>query len=643
MCGIVGVLGAGPAGRIESMVGSLKHRGPDGDGIWIDDSQRLALGHTRLAILELSDLGSQPMTSVSGRYVIVFNGEIYNHLELRAELETVYGVRFWRGRSDTETLLHAFECWGFERTLKKINGMFGLGLWDQLDRKLYLARDRVGEKPLYYGNSSGSFVFASEMRAIESDPRWSGEIDRGALALFMRYNCIPAPRSIYSNIYKLPPATYLTINEDGSISSGPRAYWSAFDLSGKGLNDLFSDPSHAVNQYEELLARSVSARMLSDVPIGVFLSGGIDSALVAAMMQLKSGAGVKTFTIGTNVSAIDEAPAASKIAKYLGAEHTEWYVQGSDALSIVPSIADVYDEPFADSSQIPTILVSHLAKKSGVSVVLSGDGGDELFSGYNRYVTGPPCWERISSVSSSLRKPLFKMISRLDVSCLINLLPMFGLGSTNPELSYKFEKLKQAAAASSETEFYDLLRAYWSEDVVLTCSLAQMQYPETPKQLSYASKMGLLDFMTYLPDEIMTKIDRASMSVGLEARAPFLDKDLIEFSFRVPDTMKVRNGRGKWLSRELLRRYLPREYIDAPKRGFSIPLADWLRGPLRDWSENLLEERRLHADQFFDVNLVRGAWKSLMSGSTHQATKIWCVLMFQSWLDSRKQRSDRVV
>lgn len=632
MCGICGAWGGLTVNNysIVRMADCLQARGPDAKGHWNDADLNLALGHQRLAILDLSPAGHQPMLSPCGRYVLVFNGEIYNHRTLRAELDAQGGGFEWRGHSDTETLLAGLRHWGINAALKRLNGMFAFALWDRQERSLILARDRMGEKPLYYGHAGDTFLFGSELKALTAHPKWQGKIDRNALAAFMRDGNVPAPLSIYNGIHKLLPAHYVVVSEGGHCISEPICYWDLGGIAARG-SDLSLDASNLTDQLDQLLHEAVGLRMEADVPLGAFLSGGYDSSAIVAHMQAQSSRPVKTFSIGFAEAEFNEAEHAAAVAKHLGTDHTELYVTPREALDVIPSLPHIYDEPFADSSQIPTFLVSRLAR-SQVTVSLSGDGGDELFAGYNRHVMGPRLWQRISLLPTSMRRATAMSLSLALRSSMIHSSPRV------PLLGEKLEKLGHALAATDGMDFYHRLRAAWPDSQGLVVGAEQLAFWSNSNQdlltdLGLREQMMLMDMQTYLPDDILTKVDRASMALSLEARVPMLDHRLVEFAWRVPDQFKVRNRQGKWLLRQMLYRYVPPALLDRPKAGFAVPLSDWLRGPLREWAESLLDVDRLRREGFLNPELVRQCWSEHLSARRHNHDRIWCVLMFQAWLD----------
>jgi asparagine synthase (glutamine-hydrolysing) len=646
MCGFSGFFGfaclpfSGVQKTISTMGEALRHRGPDDHGIWIDAGPEIALVHRRLAVVDLSAAGNQPMESSTGRFILAFNGEIYNHREIRklliASNELVSKKVNWRGHSDTETLLVALEFWGIDRTLKELNGMFAFALWDKKDRKLFLARDRIGEKPLYYGSLQNSFVFGSEIKALAAHPQWRGDIHRDSLALFMRYSHVPAPETIYQGIKKILPGHYLVVSNQGQLIGDSICYWSLESVAYQGMANRKGDALELADELDFLLKDAVGLRMLTDVPLGAFLSGGYDSTMIVAQMQVQSSRPVKTFSIGSEDNELDEAKHAAAVAKHLGTDHSDLYVTPDDALSVISKLPQIYDEPFADSSQIPTFLVSQFARRD-VTVALSGDGGDELFGGYNRHIVGPRIWKNTSRMPLIIRQFLARQISRLSQGTNNGYRNYLPRQLQYPDLELKLSKLAAALKAEDGLAFYDQLRAYWREtDIVLGSSFLQPYMQHLPN-IDLLEQMLFQDMKTYLPSGILTKVDRASMAVSLEARVPFCDHRLIEFSWRVPSQFKVRDGKGKWLLREVLKRYVPHSLMDRPKQGFSVPIAKWLRGPLRDWAESLLNETRMRQEGFLNAKLVRAVWQNHLSGRGNREHDLWCVLMFMSWLEAQKK------
>jgi asparagine synthase (glutamine-hydrolysing) len=651
MCGIAGCWEAegaprdALAARARAMAATLALRGPDHEGVWVDEQAGVALGFRRLAILDLSPQGHQPMASADGRYVIVFNGEIYNYLALRAALEEQGHAPTWRGHSDTEVMLAAFSAWGVERTLERLVGMFALALWDARERTMHLARDRLGEKPLYYGWAGHSFVFGSELKALRAHPGFRAEVDREALALYLRYGYVPTPWSIYRGVRKLPPAAHLALSAEGLARTEdppPSAYWSVEQSARTGLAEPFAGGDEAAaSALDALLREAVAGQMIADVPLGAFLSGGIDSSTVVALMQAQSSRPVKTFTIGFHEDGYDEAAHAKAIARHLGTEHTELYVTPREALDVVPLLPRLYDEPFADSSQIPTHLVARLARRR-VTVSLSGDGGDELFGGYNRYFWGTSLWRRVGWIPAGGRVFLAGAITLLSPAAWDGLFRAFGpvlpAKLRQPAAGDKVHKLARLIATPDREALYESLVALWREPGVVRgapgslCDTAMrfgtVDAPEVAQRMMY------LDAVSYLPDDILVKVDRAAMGVSLETRVPLLDHRVVEFAWRLPFAMKVREGRGKWLLRRVLSRYVPSELFERNKMGFGIPLEHWLRGPLREWAEQLLDARRLEREGWFDPAPVRRLWQQHLSGAWNWQHALWAVLMFQAWTDA---------
>lgn len=653
MCGVAGLFVPGASSLKDtsirvvaaSMADAIVHRGPDDAGVWCGSG--VALAHRRLSIVDLSPAGHQPMSSDCGRFVIVFNGEIYNHLDLRKKLEVGGKAHFWRGHSDTESLLAAISAWGLEVALEACVGMFALALWDSAKDMLYLARDRVGEKPLYYGWAGENFVFGSELKALRISPGFSEEIDRGALALYMRHNHVPAPYSIYRSVRKLQAGHSLAVSR-ASVSSHvwpePQAYWTAAEVAKTGVQHpfLFSSDHDAANALESCLRRSVREQMVADVPLGAFLSGGVDSSVVVALMQVEAQAvdapSVKTFTIGFQEQGFDEAPYAKAVARHLGTEHTELYVTSVEALGVIPRLPLLYDEPFADSSQIPTFLVAQMARPH-VTVALSGDAGDELFAGYNRYFLAARLWRRLGRIPLPLRRALGSVIRFVPASHWNKLFSACApLLSERYRMSLPGDKILKAAGLLSRKNGRDLYKglvSYWEpSDLVLGAKECETALSgEWPYLPSLVDQMMLLDTISYLPDDILVKVDRAAMGVSLETRVPFLDHRVIDFAWHLPMHYKVRNGVGKWLLRQVLYRYVPSQLIDRPKMGFGVPIDAWLRGPLRDWAESLIDEARLRREGFFNPVPIRKAWMEHLSGQRNWQHQLWNVLMFQSWLE----------
>lgn len=652
MCGITGILelrSAGltnPATNIRKMAGTLAHRGPDDEGIWFDSTANIYIAHRRLSILDLSTAGHQPMMSASGRYVIVFNGEIYNHFELRTLLNScgsAKGAPLWRGSSDTESVLAGFDAWGIRTTIERCVGMFAFAVWDRKERVLTLGRDRLGEKPLYYGWQKNSFLFGSELKALKAHPSFQANINRDTLCLFMRYNYIPSPHSIYQSIHKLPPGHLLSVSSEHTQPL-IEEYWSLPTVAETGCKSPLIGADHDVcDELERLLSSVIQRQMIADVPLGAFLSGGIDSSIVVALMQAQSNRPIKTFTIGFQEESYNEAVHAKAVARHLGTDHTELYVTSEQALNVIPSLSSVYCEPFADASQIPTILVSQLAKHD-VTVALSGDGGDELFSGYNRYVLSRKLWGKLSRLPIGLRRGAQFSICSVSPSAWDTIgKPLQSMLPSSLQLSNFGDKIHKSArilaSESIEDVYLGLLTNWAPEEVVINgrepASFVNGASPRLDG-LDDIQRMMALDTISYLPDDILVKVDRAAMYNSLETRVPFLDHRMVEFAWQVPQSMKLRNGVGKWILREVLYRYVPKELVDRPKMGFGVPIDTWLRGPLKEWAEALLAEERLRREGFFNPVCIRSKWAEHLSGKRNWQYPLWAVLMFQSWLETQE-------
>ncbi len=651
MCGFTGYLAANPGFTapkapqvLQHMANAIEHRGPDSDGYWADPAAGIGLAHRRLAIVDLSPAGAQPMASVSGRYVLAFNGEVYNHMRLREAL-THEGkmAAVWRGHSDTETLLAGFEAWGIEGTLQRAVGMFAVALWDKVDRVLTLARDRLGEKPLYYGwqgqGSAAAFLFGSELSALRRHPAFTAEVNRDALALYMRHNCIGGEHSIYRGIHKLAPGHLLSVSQ-----SRPdpvlRTWWSGAEVAARGVAQPFAgSPEQAVGALETLLRDAVAEQMMADVPLGAFLSGGIDSSTVVALMQAQSSRPVRTFSIGFHEEGYNEAEHAKAVAQHLRTDHTELYVTPEQALAVIPRLPTLYSEPFADSSQIPTFLVSQLARQH-VTVSLSGDAGDELFCGYTRYQMTAGLWRKVSRLPRPLRLAAAGLIRGLPTGVWDKLAGLL-LASLGGRVGDKLHKGAALLGSRSVADLYRGMVSHWADPASVLLGAREPATvfagaaPDLPG-LSDVERMMALDMLSYLPDDILAKVDRAAMGVSLETRVPFLDHRVVEFAWSLPLDYKLRNGVTKWPLRQVLYRHVPKELIERPKMGFGVPIDHWLRGSLRDWAESLLSESRLAQEGFFNPAPIRQKWAEHLSGQRNWQYHLWDVLMFQAWLEAQK-------
>jgi asparagine synthase (glutamine-hydrolysing) len=632
MCGIAGFLSSESIDKkceLKKMGEALSHRGPNDNGLWFDDLSGVGLSHTRLSVIDLSITGHQPMVSHSKRYTIVFNGEIYNHEELRKGT----GIDTWNGQSDTESLLASVERWGVDLAVKKMSGMFAFALWDSEKKELTLCRDRLGEKPLYYGWSGKNFIFGSELKALKSFYGFSNAIDRNSLTLFLRYNCIPAPYSIYEGIFKLEPGHIASIKLGDSVVKS-RIYWSINDKNLK--NQCARSEVETLDQLDDTLKKSVSRQMMSDVQIGAFLSGGIDSSLIAALMQKNSKKRLKTFSIGFENKDYNEAEHARAVAKYLDTDHYDLYVSDETLRSVIPLLPTIYDEPFADPSQIPTYLVSKIAKEK-VTVCLTGDGADELFGGYSRYSLAYRSWNKLKIFPLHFRKIIKFICQGLPYGVWLFLFKIFRLSVGKLD---RFLKAINLLDCKSKVDFYH--QGFMSQNNQASKWVLEKKSTEyrtafdiyRSKCTDYYKDMMNLDLLHYMQADTLTKVDRASMFVSLETRSPFLDPSVVQFSFTIPTKLKIKKYVNKYILRKLLYKYIPREIVDRPKMGFSVPLSDWLRGPLKEWAEEMLDKDKLDREGFFDSEIVTKKWNEHLSGKRNWHYQLWAVLMFQSWLDN---------
>lgn len=665
MCGIAGMWSDMPNNHDDLkalatlMANAIQHRGPDDFGAWADERSGIALGHRRLSILDLSPAGHQPMTSSGGRFVMVFNGEIYNHLYMRAELQAVGAAPAWRGYSDTETLLAGFEYWGVEATLTKTVGMFAIALWDMREQRLHLMRDRMGEKPLYYGWQGNAFLFGSELKALRTHPGFRSDIDRGALALYMRYCYVPAPYSIYRGIYKLEPGCLLSLDANalrqsplGEAPPEPgikvagfslQRWWSLHAVAETGQSTLLDDEQEALGLLESRLRDAICLQSIADVPLGAFLSGGVDSSAIVALMQSEAMSPVRTFTIGFHEQGYDEAGYARAVAQHLGTDHTEFYVSAEQARAVIPILPALYDEPFADSSQIPTYLVCGQAKQH-MTVALSGDGGDELFGGYNRYFWSQRVFSKVGWIPRPVRRLLAAGLTALPsqgydavYANLGRFLPMRAQVSMFGDKVHKLAE--RMASVGSTDELYQSLVSTWKAPTQVVQGAVEPDSVLTrrtglPRLSEAEHRMMYFDAMSYMVDDILVKVDRAAMGVSLETRVPFLDHRVVELAWRIPLHMKIRDGQGKWALRQVLYKFVPKRLIERPKQGFGIPLGDWLRGPMRSWAESLLDPGRLAREGYFYPDAVQKKWREHLSGARNWQYELWNVLMFQAWLEA---------
>lgn len=650
MCGLAGFLQRSSldnqaAGCLTRMTDAIAYRGPDSAGAWIDAEAGVALGHRRLAIVDLSEAGHQPMVSHSSRYVTAFNGEIYNHMDLRAQLEQSGQAPVWRGQSDTETLVAGFDAWGLTDTIGRAVGMFAVAVWDRRRRVLTLMRDRLGEKPLYYGwqgeGKNRTFLFGSELKALKADPACEGQIDRNAIVQLMRHGYVGESNSIYTGIHKLQAGTIASISLDEPEPQVTR-YWSGSEVARNAAGTRRAvREDHAIDELEDLLRDAVKRQMLADVPLGAFLSGGIDSSLIVALMQHQSPRPVKTFSIGFHDTRYNEAEFAKRVAAHLGTQHVELYVSDDDLRNVVPRLPAIYDEPFADSSQIPTFLVAQLARRE-VTVALSGDGGDELFCGYDRYRQGEKLMRAVRALPHAVRAALSATVRGVPQRLLdVAADPFVAVASGKEPNGQRIHRLADYFASRSLEDLHRKLVSRWRFPTEVVIGGREASFFVEPglaglDVLTHAERMMLFDMMNYLPDDILTKVDRASMSNSLECRAPFLDHRVVEFACGLPADMKHRDGQSKWALRQILYKYVPRELIERPKMGFEVPISAWLRGPLRDWAETLLATDVVQRDGYFDSRILRQKWSEHLSGTNNWGPQLWNVLMFQSWLDHNR-------
>ena len=653
MCGIFGIynpngLEIGGASNFTSrMSEQLARRGPDDQGEWFDEQGGIFLGQRRLSINDLTPAGRQPLRSNSGRYVITANGEIYNFLELRAEFKKNGYV--FHGCSDTEVALAAIELHGFEGGLNRLVGMYAIGLWDRKDRVLYLARDRLGEKPLYYGQIGSYFAFASDLNALRQIPGWENEIDRDAIGLLMQHFYVPAPQTIYRGIKKMLPGCWTKVNSNNFCSTPPVSkYWSASNLvQPENIRFNATSKRQAIDDLDSLLRKSIKGKLISDVPLGAFLSGGIDSSTIVALMQAESMSRVKTFSIGFSSTDFDEANEARKVAQHLGTDHTELYVGPEDAIKVISDLPDIYSEPFADSSQIPTYLVSSLAREN-VTVALTGDGGDELFGGYNRYMLLASIWKLLGVMPQSVRHRLGSGIQSLASSHVGKVLPALAQGAPRTwrhrRFSDKMRKLGALCKSDSALAAYRTLISVWPRPSCLVegakdRDILQAIPSAIMNSKNLRQKMMLVDMMTYLPDDILVKVDRASMYESLEVRAPFLDHRIVEYAAALPLDLKISGREGKWILKEVLYKYVPKPLVNRPKMGFGVPIGHWLRGRLRPWAEELIDKKHMEEQGYFNVLEVQSKWKEHLESNVDWSAHLWPILMFQSWLERYERQN----
>jgi asparagine synthase (glutamine-hydrolysing) len=644
VCGLTGFILSERCHRIcdlkatvEGMLAPISHRGPDDSGVWTDNTAGVALGHRRLSIIDLSSAGHQPMVSASGRYVATLNGEIYNHQELRNRFLANYP---FVGYSDAETAVAMFQELGFSEALQHFVGMFAFAVWDRRESVLYLARDRMGEKPLYYGTAPGAFLYGSELKALRSFPHWVGEVDRQALGLFLTYRYVPAPSSIFVGIKKLEPGCWIAVNRRKMEDVPVRSFWSMKEVIVPTEHRSRSTPEVVAGELEKLLLLTVAGQTVADRPVGAFLSGGVDSSLIVALMQVHGCSPVKTFSLGFSDNRYNEAHHAKSVARHLGTDHTELYIRTKDAQDVIPLLSGMYDEPFADASQIPMSLVSKLAR-SQVAVCLSGDGGDELFGGYPRYAAGRTRWSRMAAPSrlSQLLNFICAFASKSLSQDTLDSFWRFCRSFLPSRLAQKdfvsaVQRRGRGWPPPTQEQFYQSMLSLWEDTsrVVVGLQGGARLGAVDPRLGDFTEKMMFLDALQYLPDDILVKVDRASMAQGLEVRAPFLDHRIVEFAWRLPLEMKVREGVEKWPLKQILHRYVPKELVDRPKMGFGVPLGRWLREDLRDWAEELLSEYSLNAGGYFHPRPIRDKWLAHLNQSEDCGTQLWPILVFQSWL-----------
>ncbi|MBE0575228.1 MAG: asparagine synthase (glutamine-hydrolyzing) [Desulfuromonadales bacterium] len=656
MCGYAGFLDLNKDKSADYLISTvckmrdaLYHRGPDDFGCWVDPESGIALGHRRLSIIDTAATGRQPMQSSCGRFVIVYNGEIYNFREIRDFLEHAHAGIAWRSRSDTEVLLEAIIHLGIESALKILVGMFSFSFYDSYQKIFYLCRDRTGEKPLYYGWAKSSFLFGSELKSLKLHPDWTAEIDNTSLGKYLKYGYIPSPLSIYRGIYKLEPGHFIKLNlesfnKNTNIEKHKFCYWSIERLIDGGSSRIEEvNEYEAIEELESLLKETIKNQMISDVPLGAFLSGGVDSSTVVALMQSMCDQPIKTFTIGFNEKEYDESLNAKAVAAHLGTEHTEFLVTEKECLAVIPELPGIFDEPFSDPSQIPTLLLS-MVTRDHVTVSLSGDGGDELFSGYNRYFLADEIWNKIGDVNCFTKNALSILIQKtpdkfLDYvfKCFTRKLSKYGREGS---VSHKLKSFSSLLSSLNRNDLYErILSINKHPNEILNCKYNTSDInvlTDSPSLDNFIDCMSYFDQITYLPDDILVKLDRTSMNFSLETRVPLLDHRILEFSWRIPRKLKVRNGQGKWILRQVLEKHVPRHLIDHPKRGLGVPLRSWLRGYLREWSESLLNEQKLNREGIFCTKAIRQKWDEHISGKKNCEGMLWNILMFQAWLDNEK-------